>query len=141
MPYRYAGVTEQRKASIHRRDDAEALRGAKRWWGSMYMLGYAVECSLKARLMERFSAFHLQDLERELSDRLQKQVDLRTHSLDILLEYTQSEHRLSEIGEDFNVCRRWRVEWRYRPTLGTEQACEEFFEACDAFLLFVAHNV
>ncbi|MHC4235553.1 MAG: hypothetical protein ACYSUQ_10600 [Planctomycetota bacterium] len=107
----------------------------------MYLLGYAVECSLKARLMERLGAHHLPDLEKELSARLRKQIDLRTHSLDVLLEYTNCEHRLGDVREDFNICRRWRVEWRYSPSLGTAPECEEFFEASEAFLRFVAHNV
>ena len=141
MPYRYSGVTQQRKASIHRREDARALRASKRWRGSMYLLGYAVECSLKARLMERFRTRHLQDLEKVLADRMKKRVDLLTHSLDDLLEYTQSGHRLGQVRVDFNICRRWRVEWRYMPGQGTQQECEDFFEACDAVLCFVENNV
>ena len=107
----------------------------------MYLLGYAVECSLKARLMERFRTRHLQDLEKVLSDRMKKRVELLTHSLDDLLEYTQSEHRLGNVRVDCNICRRWRVEWRYMPSQGTEQECEDFFEACDAFVGFVEKNV
>ena len=141
MPYQYGGLTEQRKASIHRRLDADALRTSKRWNGAMYMLGYSVECSLKAKLMERFESRNLRALQEALSKRLKKKVDLLTHSLDDLLEYTHAEHRLGALRVDFGVCRKWRVAWRYSPDNGSERTCRGFFEACDRVLEFVAKSI
>jgi len=48
----YSGITEQTKASVHRLDDARALLREQRWRGSMYLAGYAIECQLKAKLMQ-----------------------------------------------------------------------------------------
>jgi hypothetical protein len=108
----------------------------------MYMLGYAIECSLKARLMERFGCQHLQELERQLGRRLKRKLNLRTHSLDVLLEYAQSEHRLTgSLQHAYNRCRTWTVQWRYDPFVGNERECLEFFEDGDRFLKFVAHTV
>ena len=45
------GISEQEKASVHRREDARILFEQDRLRGSMYLAGYAVECLLKARLM------------------------------------------------------------------------------------------
>ena len=85
MGYLHAGLTEMRKAAIHRREDAKTLRDGRRWRGAMYMMGYSVECSIKARLMERFTSPNLEELEAELSRRLRTRVDLRTHSLSVLM--------------------------------------------------------
>jgi hypothetical protein len=35
-------------ASRRRFEDALALHGCKRWWGAIYIGGYAIECSLKS---------------------------------------------------------------------------------------------
>jgi len=110
MPrYRYAGITEQRRAALRRREDAHVLRLQERWRGAMYLLGYAIECSLKARLMERFRAPNLHQLQEELARRLGQKIDLYSHSLNVLFEYTKSEHRLNGDGSQrraFNICRK-----------------------------------
>jgi hypothetical protein len=110
----------------------------------MYLLGYAVECSLKARLMERFGVSTLSGLERELGRRIGQEVNLRTHSLDLLFEFTKAEHRLDGDGSQrraFNRCRTWNVNWRYDPFGGDEVECLDFFEACNRFLGFVETSV
>ncbi len=142
MAYVYAGVTELRKAAIRRREDADKLREARRWRGAMYMLGYALECSIKARLMERHRLLTLMDLESHLASRRGKDVSLRTHSLEELLELTGTSHRLSrETRRAYNLCRTWRVDWRYSPDNGKEVDCGDFFESCDRFLSFVRTSV
>jgi hypothetical protein len=63
------GVSEQSKASQHRRDDAQVLLNAARWRGAMYLGGYSVECLLKSRLMKKFECRTLRELDEELKDR------------------------------------------------------------------------
>jgi len=92
---RHSGRTDLQKAAIHRELDARNLRDASRWRGAMYLLGYAVECTLKARLMERHGMWHLERLQRHLSRRFGRPVDLLTHSLHDLMEWTSSRHRLA----------------------------------------------
>ena len=50
MPYQHDTYDRriQLGASRRRREDAEALHGAGRWAGGIYLAGYAIECSLKA---------------------------------------------------------------------------------------------
>jgi len=50
LPYQHDTYDRriQLGASRRRREDAEALHGAGRWAGAIYLAGYAIECSLKA---------------------------------------------------------------------------------------------
>lgn len=64
----HSGISEQRKASVHRMTDAEKLFEAERWRGAMYLAGYSLECRLKCRLMEKLQCPTLQQLESELRD-------------------------------------------------------------------------
>ena len=142
--YPFGGITEQRKAALRRREDAHVLRSARRWRGAMYLLGYAVECSLKARLMECFNVRTLSGLERKLGERIGQEVNLRTHSLQLLFEFTSAEHRLNGDGSQrraFYRCRAWNINWRYDPYGGDEVECTDFFEACNSFLRFVDTSV
>src|SRR5437773_12514886 len=63
---RSSGVSQLAKASIHRLDDARALIAAQRWQGAMYMAGYAVECLLKTKLMQRYRCRTLDQLDNVL---------------------------------------------------------------------------
>jgi hypothetical protein len=65
----FAGISEQSKAGQHRRADADALFEKRRWRGAMYLAGYAIECLIKAKLMERFKQSNLEDLETEFKRR------------------------------------------------------------------------
>jgi hypothetical protein len=66
---RFAGVSDQSKASHHRRADAQALFEKDRWRGAMYIAGYAIECLIKTKLMEMFKQSNLEGLEAELKRR------------------------------------------------------------------------
>jgi len=83
----FVGVTEQAKASVHRREDAHALLNATRWRGAMYMAGYSIECLLKAKLMRMYACDNLRDLEVALQHRglLAEHATIFTHQLEILL--------------------------------------------------------
>lgn len=108
----------------------------------MYLLGYALECRLKARLMEQHGVYHLNALEERLSTRLGTPVDVRTHSIAYLLELTGANDRLrGEIRRDYNTCVRWRVDWRYNPDAGNKADCDAFFECADRFMEFVGSSV
>jgi len=81
----HSGVTDQRKASIHRMEDAQVLFRGRRWRGAMYLAGYAVECRLKYKLMQKWNCFTLEELEKRLASRGVSQ-SLFTHNLDTLLK-------------------------------------------------------
>lgn len=125
---RFEGRSEQAKAATLRWADARRLRDTGGWAGAMYMAGYAVECKLKCKLMERFNCWNLSTLEQELSARSDKPVSLRTHSLDFLLSWFDNELDKSTRVAKSLVCK-WRVDWRYNPDEGNETDCLNFLKA------------
>lgn len=137
----HSGITDQGKASMHRSRDAQVLAAARRWRGAMYLLGYAVECSLKAKLMERYDVRRLEQLEALLSGRLQRPIDLFQHSLQILMDWTEAEHRMDRVTRaQWGTVRRWRVDWRYNP-MGAESDWKQYSEAVDGVLRFIRGSV
>src|SRR5436309_1519664 len=96
--YEHGGITEQAKAAIKRRADARVLATQAHWRGAMYLAGYAVECRLKARLMEMYRARTLAGLEVLLVARSREQVDLATHSIEYLFGFTGTTARLVDHG-------------------------------------------
>jgi hypothetical protein len=148
VQYPHGGKTDQYKASIRRQADARILREQEHWRGAMYLLGYAVECRLKARLMEIYEVNTLTDLERVLAKKFKKNtVDLKTHSLEYLFSFTNGRERLiGPNGNDkslraFQSCNRWTPSWRYNPKEGNKDECIHFFEAVDIFLKFISTNI
>jgi hypothetical protein len=138
----HAGRTDQSKAALQRRTDAERLREAERWRGAMYLLGYAVECALKARLMERYGLWNLTELGTLLSARLGKSVDVFRHSLHELMDLTAAEPRMDrETRQRWGVVRKWQVHWRYNPRAGAPDECASFFDAAHVVLEYVASSV
>ena len=143
--YMFSGVTEQAKAAIRQYADARALRHEKRWRGAMYLLGYVVECKLKARLMENHGAWTLDDLEDILSQRFGVPVHLTGkdgHNIARLVEFTEARRRMERnILVAYNQCAKWRVDWRYNPDGGSETECDEFFEAVECFTKYISNSI
>jgi len=142
----YTGVSEQAKASLHRLDDAYALFNAGRWRGAMYMAGYAVECLLKTKLMQRYSCRTLHDLEVELQRRgiLPEPATVFTHQLELLLRLTQRfdqlrQHRM--LWPQFALVNRWIPAWRYTADLANRQDATDFLEAVTQIMQWLEHNV
>ena len=143
--YMFSGRTEQAKAAFRRKADATILRQQRHWRGAMYLLGYAVECKLKARLMEIHRARTLGELEERLSKRIGTRVQLtgkEGHSIVRLVELTGARTRMDrETFIAYTMCAHWRVDWRYDPQEGKETECQEFFESATRFLGFVASSI
>lgn len=142
--YEFGGRTDQAKAALKRWTDAKRLRDSRRWRGAMYLAGYAIECKLKARLMEMYNVSHLDGLEAELDRRFGRSVDLRTHSIEYLLEFTQARQRLdaNECAlQAFRQCNKWSVNWRYNPDDGSREKCDAFFEEIEVFKQFIENNI
>jgi hypothetical protein len=142
----FIGVTEQSKAGIHRRDDAHALFGARRWRGAMYIAGYSIECLLKAKLMRMYGCTNLRDLEEELQHRglLVERATIFTHQLDMLLRLADGRERLRQhpqLWPLFNVVNRWIPAWRYNPDLSNHEDAADYLSAVDGILQWIEHNV
>lgn len=141
----YSGITEQTKASVHRLDDARALLREQRWRGSMYLAGYAVECQLKAKLMQIYNTKNLFELETELQRRgtLTATATIFTHHLELLLELTQGLARLrqnSTLWPQFTMVNRWVPAWRYTSDLSNRRNAESFLEAVENVMDWIEHN-
>jgi HEPN domain-containing protein len=140
------GISEQARAGKHRRDDAQALMNSNRWRGAMYMAGYAVECLLKTKLMQKFDCRNLRELEEELQRRglLASPVSIDSHGLELLLKLTGGMDRLRSnptLLRSFNTANRWVPAWRYNPDLSNSDDAEAFLEAIDLVLHWVEDNV
>jgi len=143
--YQYSGVTDQRKASFRRWRDAHALKEAGCWRGAMYLAGYALECRLKASLMEKFGALTLEALEATLSRQYQGgSVEVATHNLEYLFGFTGAISRMRSGDENhraYRTCLTWKSNWRYRPDEADEEQGLFFLESVQTLLRFVDGNV
>jgi HEPN domain-containing protein len=142
----FAGISEQSKAGQHRRADADALFEKQRWRGAMYLAGYAIECLIKAKLMERFKQSNLEDLETEFKRRhvIPDRSSLFDHRIEL---YVGASGRLDALRSDnalwrsFNIANRWIPSWRYNPDLSNRADAEDFLFAVDAMLEWIRNNV
>ena len=108
----------------------------------MYLLGYAVEFSLKAKLMERHAFYHLQELQEYLSEKIGRQVNLFTHSLDALMDWAEAQGRMNrDVRNYWGVIRKWQVDWRYDPRETSKEECSEFFKATDTVLNYIQNSI
>jgi hypothetical protein len=119
------GVTELAKAARHRFDDARAFVAAQRWRGAMNLAGYAVECLLKTKLMQRFRCRNLMEWEADLRKRrrLQRLSSLFTHELILLINLLDCRERLQaspNAWRYFTYVNQWSPSWRYHADLASE---------------------
>ncbi len=142
----FIGVTEQMKAGIHRRADAQALLKAKRWRGAMYLAGYSIECLLKVKLMQMYVCTNLRELEEELQRRglLAEHVTIFTHQLEILIRLTNGLDRLRQnvqLWPSFNIVNRWIPAWRYNPDPSNRADAVDYVTAVDSIRGWINNNL
>ncbi|MFN0105402.1 MAG: DNA-binding protein [Bryobacteraceae bacterium] len=101
--------------------DAEALLAAGRWAGAYYLLGYVIECALKASIVARFGPEEIPD--KKLVN------DFYTHRLDGLLKISPIgstlESRMKADGAflySWNLVSDWSEASRYDPEIGEDKA-------------------
>ncbi len=146
MAKQFEGISEQRKAAIHRLDDAQALLDKQRWRGSMYMAGYVIECLLKSKLMEIYGLSTLSELEPELQRRgiLGDQASIYTHRLENLLRSTGGWDRMNDnlsVKEAFSNTNAWVPAWRYNPDLSDLTEAEDFLEDVKIVREWIKNNI
>ncbi len=138
----FSGRTSQAKAGLKRLKDAKRLRNQSGWRGSMYLAGYYVECKLKARLMEMYDIWTLEELERKLYQRTGKPIKAFTHSIEVLMTHTGALNRMDNTARrSFTKCNQWRTDWRYDPSNGSRHECETFIEAVEILGNFIDRNI
>jgi HEPN domain-containing protein len=143
---RFTGVSEHEKAARHRLEDARALFEKKRWRGSMYMGGYAVECLLKAKLMRTFECRKLDEFEDRLRERgiLPEHGSVYTHHLELLTRLTGGIDRLRRDATNwrmFTLANQWVPAWRYSANRSKKEDAENFLEAVERTTHWIEHNL
>jgi hypothetical protein len=144
----FSGVSDQSKVAHHRRDDAQALLQQERWRGAMYMAGYAIECTIKAKLMKVFKKRTLEDLEVELKRRglIPDRTSLFDHRIELYMRASGRLDTLKGKGKEplwqsFNVANQWLPSWRYNPDQSNRPDAEDFLSAVDTMLKWIRNNI
>jgi HEPN domain-containing protein len=100
-----------RKIAAGRLKDAVVLLKAKRYDSAVYLVGYAVELALKARICRTLRWPGFPESNREFQD----YQSFRTHNFDVLLHLSGAEARiLPAFLAEWSVMHTWNPELRYR---------------------------
>lgn len=140
------GIHEQAGASRERLADAQVLYAASRWRGAMYLAGYAIECLLKAKLMQIYDCRTLRELELELKRRslLPAHRTVFTHQLETLLSLAPGAHRLTqnhELARAFRNVNQWAPQWRYNPRQVNSAEAARFMSHVDKVMHWINTNI
>ena len=103
-------VPDLKKIASARLKDAEVLFKGKRFDGAVYLCGYAVELTLKARICKslKWSGFPSSNSE------FQGLQSFKTHRLDLLLNLSAQEVKIkSKYFADWSIVAGWDSETRY----------------------------
>lgn len=89
-----------------------------------------------------YDLWSLEELEKELSKRSGKSIKAFTHSIEVLMSYTNALNRMdNNIRRSFAKCNQWKTEWRYDPRNGSKEECEIFIEAVETLGHFIDKNI
>lgn len=133
--FRHAGISEQAGAAIRRLADARALlaAGSPHTRGAMYLAGYAIECRIKAKAMERRACRTLRDLAAKITLPSER---VFAHRLEPLLRDLLGrsiQERLNNPGSlvrsDWVHVNRWDPQWRYDKSNPARPEAEHFVGA------------
>jgi hypothetical protein len=103
---------ELRAIARARLTDAEALFGAGRYDGAMYLGGYAVELALKARICRTLKWNEFPSTPAEF----RSYQSLRSHDLDVLLSLSGRDAVVrSRFPTEWSAASAWDPEMRYNP--------------------------
>lgn len=103
-------VNELKKIALARLRDAEVLYKGKRYDGAVYLCGYAVELTLKAKICKtlKWSGFPFTNAE------FQGLQSFKTHRLEILLSLSGQEVKIKTgYLADWSIVANWDSETRY----------------------------
>lgn len=110
--------------------DAQALLEAGRLEGAYYLLGYAVECTLKSRIAMRIREFDFPD--KRLAN------ECYVHDLAKLAivaglkeQLGEEEERNGVFAKNWSVVKQWSEDARYEPTIESDQVLKFFAAVTD----------
>lgn len=105
-------ITDLEKIATARIKDAEVLLNSRRYDGSIYLCGYAVEIALKARICKTLGWSGYPPTKREFEN----YQSFKTHNLDILLRLSGIEKKIKvELLAEWSAITAWDPEIRYKP--------------------------
>lgn len=118
--------SELRKIARERFRDAEVLYEGTRYDGSIYLCGYAVELTIKARICTTLRWAGFPSTSREFENFK----SFKIHDLDVLLSLTGREMKIhtTHLG-DWSVVNKWDPESRYKPPLASELDARSMIES------------
>jgi HEPN domain-containing protein len=92
--------------------DAEILLEAQRWDAAYYLLGYSIECALKACIARQFRADDVPD-KRLVNSFYTHDLDKLLDLTDLRLEMERGESRISDFAISWNLITKWSETLRY----------------------------
>ncbi len=122
------------------------LLAGKRSRGAMYLAGFAVECLLKARLMERFDCHTLSELDAELQRRRQLAAGqtVARHKIARLMRLAGLRERLiadRTVVQALAPINDWSTAWRYAPGLRNPVDADDFVESVRMLSGWIHNNI
>jgi len=104
--------SDLRRIAQARLKDSEVLFLSKRYDGSIYLCGYAVEISLKNRICKTLGWNEYPFTRKEFENLL----SFKTHNLDILLKLSGAESKIkTNFLAEWSLVAEWDPEARYKP--------------------------
>jgi HEPN domain-containing protein len=101
-----------KKIARGRLKDAEVLLNSSRYDGAVYICGYAIELSLKARICKVLHWAEYPSTRKEF----ESFQSFKTHNLDVLLRLTGLEENIkTNLLAEWSVLAEWDPEVRYKP--------------------------
>ena len=156
----YDGFSEYRKVAKRRMRDAEELlqppslaaaeQGAetRHLRAAVYLAGHAVECILKAYLIDRQppaqTLSEAVTIRRAAGEVVPNILGDEGHRLPLLLVLTQLEPFLianEDRRRDWGVCSKWKSTWRYDPISPSREFAAEFVAASGRFCEWVQQQL
>jgi hypothetical protein len=116
-----------RSISAARIQDADVLFANSRWDGAGYICGYAVELTLKARIVDTLKWAGFPQTKKEFENLS----SFKTHNLDVLLALSGKEQDLKQaLFADWSIVAVWNPEARYQAVGSlTAQDVQAFLES------------
>lgn len=107
-----------------RLEDARVLYSNNRFWGAIYICGYAVEFGLKKKICKNLNRNEYPDLR-----------DLKTHKLDTLLILSGAEKLIiTQYSAEWSVVKQWDPEQRYFLTFVNQTEANSMIDATNTIL-------
>ncbi len=122
--------SDLQRLSELRLGDAQALLEAGRLEGAYYLLGYAVECTLKSRIAMRIREFDFPDKKLANDSYIHDLAKLATVA-GLKTQLEQEEERNGVFAKNWSVVKQWSEDARYEPAIENDRVLMLFDAVMD----------